>query len=428
MVRPVARYRPGARRRGGPQLKPVYFVTQPFSGSEIVRTVKVYTGSQGKVAEFAPWELSPPALPSDQDPGFIAAAVDYVNNEYPTWMTKTILDTQWYGQRINETVRVAEQVIDGKLYCTLLRTSRFEASYTVLFVLVHPQPESFPDLFGLVTSSNSVDPFAASASYDLLTVSVDLSNGSIEHGTSSLYTSSLSNITVLALGAVYEYTRNGTYTGFKEAISASLPNSHPFKACGQSAWSYLSNLHSGSLGPYSYTQTLNTDGDRGTPDLISVGALDGKNVAAPNFFNQSKQPFEARLKLNNIAGVNLTTGQRVLRNGNVHELSTLDPAWLSCQGYSLLGANVPGSFASYTPSDVQPLEDLLDVSGLLAEDQAGITQAVTPPNNPGFELAFEHVSGFPTTDPTYFVSNSYRPLVAGSPLFSFYSTHYLIPD
>jgi hypothetical protein len=431
VVRPVARYRPGARR-GGPQLEPVYFVTQLFPGSESVRIVQVYTGSQEKVAEFAPWELSPPALASDEDPGFVDAAVDYVLNVRgaPSVYDAFVLDTQWFGERINQTLRVAEQVIDGKLYCTLLRTSRFAASYSVPYVLVHVQPESFPELYSEVTSSNSVNPFASSASYDLLTVSVDLATGSIEHSTSALYTSSLTNIAVAADGAGYKYTRNGTYTGYKEAISASLPSSHPFKACGQSAWSYLSNLHSGSLGSYSYTTPDFSVGGvvTSTPRFISFGVLDGAHSASPDFFNRSRQPFAAISKLNGMAGVNLTTGQRVLRNGSVHELSTLDPTWLTCQGFSLLGASVPGSFASYTSSDVEPLEDLLDVSGLLAEDQAGIIEAATPPNPPLSLNAFENVSGFPTTDPTYFVSNSYRPLVAGSPLIRFYSTHYLISD
>ena len=436
MIRPVARYRPGARR-GGPQLEPVYFVTQLFPGSESVRTVQVYTGSQEKVAEFAPWELSPPALASDEDPGFIDAAIAYINEAWtPTSIDNIIiLDTQWFGERINQTLRVAEQVIDGKLYCTLLRTSRYAASYAVPYAL---EETGFSTLFSQVTSSNSVNPFAASASYDLLTVSVDLASGSIEHSTSALYSSSLSNIAIAAGGAVYKYTRSGTYTGYKEAISASLPSSHPFKACGQSAWSYLSNLHSGSLGAYSYTTPSFTD----TPRFVSTGVLDGANAfgwseatPGPDFFNRSRQTFAAHSKLDGMAGVNLTTGQRVLRDDSVHELSTLDPAWLTCQGYSLLGASVPGSFASYTTSDVEPLEDLLDVSGLLAEDQTGITEAATPPNSPlilnaGAQVQHpvENVSGFPTTDPTYFVSNSYRPLVAGSPLIRFYSTHYLILD
>jgi len=431
VVRPVARYRPAARR-GGPQLEPVYFRTQLFTGSESVRTVEVYTGSQEKVAEFAPWELSPPALASNEDPGFIDAAVDYILNvkDAPSSYNAFILDTQWFGSHTKQTLRVAEQVIDGKLYCTLLRTSRFAASYSVSYALVHVQPDSFPTLFNQVTSSNSINPFASSAIYDLLTVSVDLSNGSIEHGTSALYSSSLSNIAVAADGAAYKYTRSGTYTGYKEAISASLPSSHPFKACGQSAWSYLSNLHSGSLGAYSYTTPDFSVGGvvTSTPRFISSGVLDGANAAGPDFFSRSQQPFAARAKLDGMAGVNLTNGQRVLRNGSVHELSTLSPAWLSCQGYSLLGASVPGSFAEYSPSNVAELADLLDVSGLSQEDQDGITEATTPPEPPLNILAPETVTGFETSEPTYFVSNNYRPLVAGSDLIRFYSTHYLIPD
>jgi hypothetical protein len=388
-----------------------------FTGSDSARSVQVYTGSQEQIADFLISEQLPAPVASESDPGFVQAGIDYVFWLFPSPdINKIILGTQWIGTLTNRTLRVFEHVVDDTLYCCFLRTSTYAATYVVSYAL---EIEGQALVLNQVTASN----ITSSANYEIVTLGVNLRSGAITAGSSTLYTSGLSGITVRSGGVISTYTRSGVYTGMKEAIAASLPSSHPFKNCGISAWSYLSNLHAGSLGAYSYTTPSLTD----NPTLTTSGVLDGQNVAAPDFFNRNRQSFAARARLDGMAGVNLASRQRVLRNGSVHELSSLTPAWLSCQGYSLLGASVPDSFADYSPSNVAELVDLLDVSGLSQEDQDGITAAATPPEPPLNILAPETVTGFETSDPTYFVSNN-RPLVAGSNLIHFYSTHYLIPD
>lgn len=417
MVRPVARYRPGARRSGS-QLEPVYFRTQLFTGSDSARSVQVYTGSQELIADFLLSEQLPAPVASESDPGFVQAGIDYVFWLFPSpGINKIILGTQWFGTLTNRTLRLFEHVVDDTLYCCFLRTSTYAATYVVSYAL---EIEGQPTAFNQVTASN----IASSANYEIVTLGINLRSGAVTTGSSTLYTSGLNDITVRSAGTLSAYTRSGNYTGLKEAIAASLPSSHPFKDCGINAWSYLSNLHDGGLGAYSYTTPSPTD----NPILITNGVLTGRNVAGPDFFNRDQQPIAARAKLDGMAGVNLASRQRVLRNGSVHELSSLSPAWLSCQGYSLLGAAVPDSFADYSPSNVAELVDLLDVSGLSQEDQDGITEAATSPEPPLTILAPETATGFETSEPTYFVSNNYRPSVAGSDLIRFYSTHYLIPD
>jgi hypothetical protein len=426
VVRPVARYRPGARR-GGPQLEPVYFRTELFRsalGTTItfphsLRSVQVYTGSQEQIADLLVSDLSPAPVVSDADPGFVNAAIDYVFEFFSSPSGNTlILGTQWYGTVQERTLRVFEHSVNDTLYCCLLRTTRFVGNYIVDFALELP---GFPTLFNRVQKYG----IPCSVNYDVVTIGVNLFSGEISVGSSTLYTSGLSNIEVRGLGGVNTYTRAGVYAGYKEAIVASLPSGHPFKTCGVAAWDFLDNLHAGNTGNYSYTTPTFYEGPFFS-DSSSI--VDGQNVASPDHFNRSRQSFAARARLDNMAGVNLTNGQRVLRNGSVHELSSLSPAWLSCQGYSLLGAVVPGSFAEYSPGNVADLADLLDVSGLSQDDQDGITAAATPPEPPLSIVASETVTGFDTSDPTYFVSNNYRPLVAGSDLIRFYSTHYLISD
>jgi len=421
VVRPVARFRPAARRSGA-SLEPVYLITQLTTDTGIDRVVEVHTGSGGKIAEFVPWQLGTAPVASSEDPGFVSSTIAGIQSFWAALgFPITITGSGWSGSASQAQLHLFNQVVDGVLYVSFLRGAYFVGAFYVNAENALPgSPYTQQD-----------DGIISSASYDLLTIAVDLENGSISSIQVPFFTSGLSDVQVGVLATssasmTARYTRSGTYAGIKEGLGLSLPAVHPFKSCGASAWAYLSNLDTTTLGDYSYTASTNT----ALPALITSGSnVAGRDVAAPAWFAITRQPFLAQAVLLNMGGYSSTLSQRVLRgSGSVNELSTLDPIWSSCTGYSLLGRFVATSFVDYSAEEVQDLETLLDLSDLPAVDQEGLVTTPTPPATAPTGSVPAGSEAYTTTDPVFFMSSNYRPSFAGSALISTYFTHYWIRD
>jgi hypothetical protein len=430
VVRPVARFRPAARRLGA-SLEPVYLVTRTITPGEtaIDRVVEVYTGSSGKVAEFSPWQLGTAPVVSTEDPGFVSSTIEDLERFYSQFNgyggSFEILDSGWSGVTSRSMMRMFDQVVDGVLYSTYLRGTWFIGEFFV---------DSQVVVDVLRDGYQSWDDLPTSVSYDVLTVSIDLETGATASKQAPLYSSALENVrvNVVAFGdasPVGRYIRTGVYTGIKEAIALTLPPAHPFDGCGAAAWSFLDNFTSFSIGEYTYTADTGYDN---WPDLLdtqfsSTDYIAGQNVPDLDYFAISRQSFQARAALLNMAGFNSATSQRVLRgSGSVNEISTLAPIWSSCAGYSLLGRFVATSFADYSAEEVEDLETLLDLSGLPGVDQEGLVTTPTPPAAAPTGTVPAGSEAYTTTDPVFFMSSNYRPSFAGSPLISTYFTHYWI--
>ena len=430
MVRPVERFRPAARRSGA-SLEPVYLVTRTITPGEtaIDRVVKVYTGSSGKVAEFSPWQLGTAPVVSTEDPGFVSSTIEDLGRFYSQFNgydgSFEILDFDWNGVVSRSITPMFDQVVDGVLYSTYLRGAWFVGQFFV---------DSQVVVDFLRDGYQSWDDLPTSANYDVLTVSINLETGATTSKQAPLYSSALENVrvNVVAFGnasPVGRYKRTGVYTGIKEAIALTLPDSHPFKECGTAAWSFLNNFTSSNIGEFTYTADTGYDD---WPYLLDTfSSLDdliaGQNVPDIEYFAISRQSFQARAALLNMGGFNSATSQRVLRgSGSVNELSTLAPIWSSCAGYSLLGRFVATSFLDYSAEEVEDLETFLDLSGLPAVDQEGLVTTPTPPAIAPTGTVPAGSEAYTTTDPVFFMSSSYRPSFAGSALIDTYFTHYWI--
>jgi len=421
VVRPVARFRPAARRSGG-SLEPVYVITQLATYAGTDRLVEVYTGGGGKIAEFVPWQLGTAPVASSADPGFVSSTIAgiqsfWANLGYPI----TITGSSWSGTTSQSQLHLFNQVVDGVLYVTFLRAAYFVGAFVVNAENALPGSPYW----------QQDDDIISSASYDLLTVAVDLDSGSVSSMQVPFFTSELSAVEVKVIAtssasSSVSYTRAGTYAGIREGIGLSLPAAHPFKSCGAAAWAYLSNLDTATLGDYAYISSPYAP----PPALTTVGSnVAGQNVVAPEFFSITQQPVQARNALLNMGGYSSAASQRVLRgSGNVNELSTLTGIWSGCLGYSFLGRFVATSFADYSAGAMEDLETLLDLSGLPVVDQEGLVTTPTPPATAPTGTVPAGSEGYTTTDPVFFMSSNYRPSFAGSPLISTYFTHYWVRD
>ena len=425
MVRPVARYRPAARRGG--QLEPVYVVTEGTGENQLV---KVYRGSTGLVTEFRPFDFDPPVIVTNTDGGMVQRIIDWLTNAYDA----QINESEWTGAVTVEIQPFATQLIDSTLYHTIVRgsyvTGRARVSWTV-----------FNPLTGTVLTGG-IDETPANrgtvASHELLTVSVDLDSGSTSHAKVQLYNFQY-NAGIYVGGGEFLLNTSISYAGLRQAFEQSLPTSHPFKSCGLTPWQAINNT---SLSPGSSTYTtagLTGNSKYRTPPLLQTdrfgvgeGAAEGvaeSRLFTPRAFSSFGLGQGSISELTIPRGYS-TSGRRVINAGSTNagflfELSSMATASQTCENYAALNTFGPQSFADYSPELITPREELLDVSGLLdPADQELLSQE--PPGDPPASInpASFPSSNIETSEPIYF-----RP-AAGIPSFANISAviRYLIPD
>ena len=430
MVRPVARYRPSARR-GGPQLEPVYVVTEGTGENQLV---KVYRGSTGLVTEFRPFDFDPPTIVANTDGGMVQRIIEWLTNAYDA----QINESEWAGAVTVEIQPFATQLIDSTLYHTVIRgsyaTGRARVSWTV-----------FNPLTGTVLTGG-VDETPANrgtvASHELLTVAVDLDSGSTTHSKVQLYNFQYNAGIYVGNGEFLLNTSIG-YAGLRQAFEQSLPESHPFKRCGLTPWQAI-NKTSLSLGSSTYT-TAGVTGNYKyrTPPSLQVdrfGAGEGASEGVAESWLFTPGAFssfglgQGSISALTIPGGYSTSGRRVINAGPtadsanagfLFELSSMATASQTCENYAALNTFGPQSFADYSPELITPREELLDVGGLLdPADQELLAQE--PPGDPPASInpASFPSSNIETSEPIYF-----RP-AAGIPSFANISAviRYLILD
>lgn len=382
MVRPKERYRHGARRQiAATQLDPVFVITLPGSYSSVDpegagRIYEVYSGQSGKLTEFAPWQFNPPEQVENTDAG-AAAAIAALYNSLPY---TTVEDSLWTGIRRYNTVPVFVQLLNDVVYVCLIRANYAQGQ--VLTTVTTTLPPSFAPV---TTERLSNGTFFTRAIYDIVTVAVDLQTGEISHSSSPLYNWSVT-ITGTASGGGnqverFNHTRREVYTGYIEAIAASLPDSHPFKDCGTVPWSFLSNL----------SIPLGTTEQAYTNTALPVPRYPWNFV-----FSQPS----AAARLNRLKGYSSATQQRIL-GGLIYERSDLSSGWLSCEGYSLLGEYTEDSFSDYNAADLTPRDGLLRVDGYINAFQEKLLQESS---NTDVQAMPSRVTGFPTSERLYFRS------------------------
>lgn len=431
MVRPKERYRHGARRRP-PQLEPVYAVTEGFDAysapSDVGanRRVEVYRGSTGKVAEFYPWQLGTPPVVPDSDPGMVSSMVAWVLSNNSSNISYVINISSWTPTFYSTVSRGFEYLLNGTLYCTMVRVklciSTAFVSYTGTYTV------SVPPVNGQLSQTG------VSASYDVLTVAVNLETGQVTQTNSALYSSSFAPTNFVAGNTPtsgWNYEKITSYTGYKEAVAASLPSSHPFKACGIQAWPLLSNRN-GVPGTYSDTIT-NFSLPTLSNALLPINDLRGPSVVHPAVFSSSAQPANAQSQLFNLKGYDSEVLQRIYGDLGYLEWSELvttsnDPTlgWAGCDGLAALGASVATTWGEYSPSNLTPREELLSVDGLPADDQSLLLE--DPQSQPLASLPQNGSNAYSTTNPVYFRESPNWPSFAGSSLVRSLSRFYLIAN
>jgi hypothetical protein len=411
VVRPRERYRYGARRRGA-KLVPVYMVTEVFdsyaasTNIKTLRTVTVHTGTDGQVASYKPWEIGPAPEASEADPGIVAAMIQRVL----LVANRTITASSWNATRYNSAAQGFEQLIDGVLYCTMVRTSLVIGNASVSYRTSFPGTP-LPD----TTATLSETSVISASVYDVVTVGIDLATGDISQGRAPLYSHSLSVTGATSTSYVAQYS--AIYAGYKEAVVASLPAAHPFKSCGLAAWALFDN-YGATAGDYSQSNS-------GLPLLSNplTGSFEPFRIAHPSLFSIGNQNADARVAATFFKGYSSEADKRVY-GSSYYELSDLGAEWTNCAGYGLLGAQVASTWSEYSASNLTDRAELLDLSGLSEPDQ--LAMEADPSSPPLASIPSLGLTQYTTSGPVYFRESPNRPSFAYSDVTRYLNRLYWI--
>jgi hypothetical protein len=436
VVRPVARYRPGARRIGVLQLDPVFFLTQAYVSNQTGdgdprtgRTVQLFTGSQGKVAEFNPFEIAPFTPVVNSDSG-IVAVLERDWRPFDDWRVR---ESDWFGNAYTWSAPVFQHVIDQTAYISLIRASNVHGYARVVFDVL----SSLGTLIG--TSTAETLPRTLNCRYDLLTVGVDLLNGSTQHAVSSLYerTIEITEFNDLVSSAIrdlyFTWTAEVASTSLPDAIAATLPAAHPFKACGSQAWSYLAERATViPTGSYTFESQDVINGNPVPYARLPVSNFTPVTTASARpqmpssfsfVFSHSLSPVGKPIHDRALAYSTLTD-QRIITQQAVTEISTFAEPWTPCTGFDQLYKVGPVSFDDYRQDELIERELVLVLDGLSPLDQQAF--AAEPAGDPPASIAALAESNLKTDDPSYFRDQSTRPSFATNA--GSYHVGYLIND
>lgn len=374
MVRPVARFRPAARRSTGEELVPVFFVDRTAAGA-----VEIWSGTQlGGIVESVdiyndvPRNLAPTASKGMLDL-LIAAVSDTTADTVISAQSETITEA-------NAISVISQHVINGIAYLLTLRSHRVTHAASVTYQYFDFQGAGgteYGPISPVLTVSRSQ---VLDAVYDVVVFSVDLETAQVTSNAQIVYSYAA---TPTGFGNFYalQYTGTETRTPTPLAITGLLPAAHPFKACGASIWSLS------AVDPAPTTTTAN-------------------NLAArfPAFFtNQVSRSF------NTLLGLNTDSQRRIISKTlfvgapeRVLELSTYqNNSGSSCALYQDIALDWTDSYANYSPAALVDREDVFaDLSGLSTADQALFLSTIyEPPAGiaPGTSTAGS------TTEPIYFM-------------------------
>lgn len=335
MVRPVARFRPGARRTGS-EVIPVFAVTQ--EGSDLLQ---IWTGSGGYVGFINPFDDVARNLASVASVGLDVYVADY----YTSFADPYIIVDQ--TETIDETYAVTmirEDVINGFYLVSYIRSHSVRIGADVYWREA---------LFGVPTGSVQRSSVGATfrAVYDYATFAIDLETGEKHASANVVYRFSAEPLDWLppnnfnpnsGLHWAGESVVNSAPVTFQQ----SLPAFHPFKACNFAVF--------GFAPPGAESESYNAWGSPSF-DVVPAGVFaDAIRTSA------------------NCKGLNTISLKRALFRQNVLEISeyALSPTSTSCDLYEELNLVWNGSSALYSPSAVLDRADLFaDLDGMNQQDQ-----------------------------------------------------------
>lgn len=343
--RRAVRKRHGRRRLGGSQVEPIYV---HHGGSVENGSVQIYRGDQ-VVHSFEVFD----------NPAFPGANSGYrsgLEEAYAVWASDAFLP----GESVTFTYAAIDQQFSSRLCSALLLDSVVYVVYTRgyrLFEAVDAAPQ-FTQGSGSVPSWNY---------YDVALTAFDLNTGQAVSAAAPFFERQLV-ITAFSQNAIqkfYAYTQTVQQSTVAEALSSILPESHPLAACGAGFWE-----PDPMAPPYDFLPGAAL----GQPhDLNTFKAL-----LVPSSFTGSDR-FLAFPEINFPVSANLADAQRVLVRSSVAALGDLAPNLLTCAGYRLAFGPYSGSFAAYSPDEVEDIEDFFDLDRFSAEAQQVITGDLSVP-------------------------------------------------
>lgn len=397
MVRPVARFRPAARRTSV-QLDPVWVLNKGFSdfnsfswrysfvylgkpaSSSLDHLISIYSGSAGLLASVAVFEALPYQAVAHDDGGVreLYASTPLVINRLTTWDNQLVIAT----------APLLSQVVDEVVYASILRGSA-----------------SMSNVKRLNASGQTVNEtggYCARASYEVFTVAVNIQTGAVSCGSSKFidYQQNIVEYTGSNAGTSdqFKWTSTTQSFGLAAAYAASLPAQHPFKSCGAVPWEFLDSNAIYPAGTYSGQNFDNVNGGSSLDEFHSPSGLRSHLDFASNAWNR----YSAH------AGYNTQTRQRVFSpwlydTTGIRELSTVQalPGGFTCEGYRYLGATSNTSFASYSPEELQDFEDVVELSGLEPTDLQSVVAGSSQVAPPEAAAVYPPAPAVATAEETY---------------------------
>lgn len=382
------------RRKQG--LDPVFVITErfvsdasnPIGGGDpgVDRLYEIHTGQKGKIAEFSPYALQPFTPVDDAGSQQIAAAIaafEPIPPPYRLEQTTSSFATYIYS------APVFQHVIDTTLYISLLRCSHDWGNATALWAVLNDEDEVISNI--LLTTAK----VSTRASYDLLTVAVNLDTGSISSSACPVYTRDLNTTALLYLTSFnaqtagissqwFDWDVSVTYTSLPEAIALTLPQGHPLKTCGSPAWEYLSQY--GSVVP-SGVYTFQDGGVNGAPlpnrTAQKVAAADSRHLLPISFaYTASKADGTIGKPLHDqLLGYSTRKQSRIVTRDSVMEWAAL-PASEElnlCSGFERLWQSASNSYDTYTPSSLVLRSKYIAGRGLTTADRTLIRAEPSTP-------------------------------------------------
>jgi hypothetical protein len=427
VVRPVARYRPGARRGAG-IIEPVYLVDRGYSNyseieyqssnpppvfrSGLDHLVQVYRGSAGKVAEFKPFDLDPPPLTPLDDGGAMDAIINYFDE---------VSGTDFNGQRQVITWPLFSMLIDNTLYYSLIL-----GSFTTVKLNAVGTVSTGPSAFTRTITSSGFSPHSR---YDVMTVAIDLNTGSLESRRTMLYKEDVDvKRYILGIFNRFELEITRERAALDAAIFETLPTNHPFKPCGLQPWQHVASA-TRPMPPIGKTTELR-DSEFLSFNITYYFTQFGVNRSGfPGVgydLNRFGLPESYKSPEASQAG---GLGKRVIRTPfaitrPVWEISSIAqlPGADQCAGLSFLGAFGDDSFKDYSPGAIEEKADIYEIDGLEPLEQQRVLSDIASPVPESIQISSERIAaGLRTQDPLYFFGGPLPSFAQGNEAISGFS-------
>jgi len=343
------------------------------------RTIQVYTGKDGLLVEFNPWDYNPPSIVGDEDCGLLAAVSNAGCNDYSLGYSnfKSSVGVRSYPY-IN-------QVIDNYLYITLIRASyAFGAAFALY--------QWCPTIGGVVSCQDSYQIVEYNppmrSNVDIVTFAINLDSGDITSIAQDLYSSSL-NVNSVESGFLFncsefDFTHTVNIAGIREAFKNTLPDFHPFKNC------VYDDFIDPPSAAYPTGQTVVTEGNYlNFPGNSGIYSPSPYSLWIPpgSWITDFTDGFPGSNGWNSfkiyMRGYNTTTGERVTNPrcisddvavpGEViiYELARLDGYIANCINFKDLVRWASNGFAAYIgPGSLADKAELINLDGWTDEDKS----------------------------------------------------------